>query len=175
MNQKLKNEELGRLTAEEFRSSEKHPLVVVLDNIRSLNNVGSVFRTCDAFLIDELILCGVTGTPPNKEIEKTALGATATVKWSYRDTTLNALTELKNNGYTLIAVEQAVNSVSLKDHKWNNAKTALVFGNEVYGVEQDVVNACDTVLEIPQAGTKHSLNISVSAGIVLWEFVKEKL
>lgn len=175
MNQKLKNEELERLTVDEFRSSEKNPVIVVLDNIRSLNNVGSVFRTCDAFLVEELILCGVTGTPPNKEIEKTALGATSSVKWTHFENTAAAVEVLKKKGYTVAAVEQASNSISLKDYKWGHQKTALVFGNEVYGVEQEVINLCDCVIEIPQAGTKHSLNIAVSAGIVLWELIKEKL
>jgi 23S rRNA (guanosine2251-2'-O)-methyltransferase len=175
MHQKLKNEELGRLSVEEFKSTEKNNIIVVLDNIRSLNNVGSVFRTADAFLVEEIILCGVTGTPPNKEIEKTALGATSTVRWTYLQTTLEAVDLLRKKGYKILAVEQAENSSSLRDLKWNNEKTAVIFGNEVYGVEQEVVNVSDAVIEIPQAGTKHSLNISVSAGIVLWEMVKNKL
>ncbi|MGZ3898799.1 MAG: RNA methyltransferase [Bacteroidia bacterium] len=175
MNQKLKNEELGRLSVDEFKSSEKHTITIVLDNVRSLNNVGSVFRTADAFLIEEIILCGVTGTPPNKEIEKTALGSTSTVKWSKTNTTMEAVNSLKNKGYKIFAVEQAEKSISLKNFRWQNEKIALIFGNEVYGVEQEVVNLSDAVIEIPQAGTKHSLNISVSVGIVLWETVKTKL
>ncbi|MGZ3920082.1 MAG: RNA methyltransferase [Bacteroidia bacterium] len=175
MNQKLKNEELGRLSVDEFKSSKKHTITIVLDNVRSLNNVGSVFRTADAFLIEEIILCGVTGTPPNKEIEKTALGSTSTVKWSKTNTTMEAVNSLKNKGYKIFAVEQAEKSISLKNFRWQNEKIALIFGNEVYGVEQEVVNLSDAVIEIPQAGTKHSLNISVSVGIVLWETVKTKL
>ncbi|MBA3665273.1 MAG: RNA methyltransferase [Bacteroidetes bacterium] len=175
MNLKLKNEELGRLSVEEFISSEKNTVTVVLDNVRSLNNVGSVFRTADAFLIEAIILCGVTGTPPNKEIEKTALGATATVKWTYASTTLEAIESLRNNGYALYAVEQANQSISLKNFKTDTEKIALIFGNEVYGVEQEIVSKCDGVIEIPQFGTKHSLNISVSVGIVLWEIIKDRL
>ena len=174
MNQKLKNEELERLSIDEFKSSQKNKIVVVLDSVRSLNNVGSVFRTADAFLIEEIILCGVTGTPPNKEIEKTALGATFTVKWSYSKTTLEALEKLKQKNYKVFAVEQAEKSTALNDFKWDGGEIALVFGNEVYGVEQDVINACNGVIEIPQAGTKHSFNISVSVGIVLWEMLRNK-
>jgi len=169
MSQKLKNEELNRLSVSEFKDAQKQPLVIVLDNVRSLNNVGSAFRTADAFLIEEIILCGVTGTPPNKEIEKTALGATSTVKWTYCKTTLEAIEQLKQKNYNCFAVEQAVNSIPLNSFKRENEKLALVFGNEVYGVEQEVINACKGVIEIPQLGTKHSLNISVSIGIVLWE------
>lgn len=175
MSKKLKNEELERLSVDEFKKADKNAIIVVLDNVRSLNNVGSVFRTCDAFLIEELFLCGVTGTPPNKEIEKTALGATSTVKWTYTKTTLEAIEFLKKKNYKIFAIEQAEKSLSLKDLTWEGEKTAVVFGNEVYGVEQEVVNACDGVLEIPQSGTKHSLNISVSAGIVLWQMVQKKL
>lgn len=172
MSLKLKNEELNRLSVDEFKNAGKQPVVLVLDNVRSLNNVGSAFRTADAFLIEEILLCGVTGTPPNKEIEKTALGATSTVKWSHFKTTLEALESLKQKEYTVFAVEQAKNSIAL--HKFDSPaeKIALVFGNEVYGVEQDVIDACAGVIEIPQAGTKHSLNISVSVGIVLWEICR---
>lgn len=172
MSQKLKNEELNRLSVSEFKDAQKQPLVIVLDNVRSLNNVGSAFRTADAFLIEEIILCGVTGTPPNKEIEKTALGATSTVKWTHCKTTLEAIEQLKQKSYSCFAVEQAVNSIPLNSFKRENEKLALVFGNEVYGVEQEVINACKGVIEIPQLGTKHSLNISVSVGIVLWEILK---
>jgi 23S rRNA (guanosine2251-2'-O)-methyltransferase len=172
MNQKLKNEELERLSIREFKKSVKNKIIVVLDNVRSLNNVGSVFRTSDAFLIEEVMLCGVTGTPPNKEIEKTALGATSTVNWSYLKTTLEAIEILKQKNYTILAVEQAVKSISLDNFVWKKEPVALVFGNEVYGVEQEVINACDAVIEIPQSGTKHSLNISVSVGIVLWEMLR---
>lgn len=175
MSEKLKNEELNRLSLDEFKSAKKQPLVVVLDNVRSLNNVGSAFRTSDAFLIEELILCGVTGTPPNKEIEKTALGATASVKWSHFKTTLEAIHDLKQKEYSVYAIEQARNSIPLNTFEYGGEKTALIFGNEVYGVEQTVIDICDGVIEIPQAGTKHSLNISVSVGIVLWELLRTKL
>lgn len=175
MNQKTKNEDLQRLNVDEFLATKKQPIVIVLDNVRSLNNVGSVFRTADAFLIEEILLCGVTGTPPNKEIEKTALGATNTVKWSYHATTQNALNILKQNNYKVFAVEQAETKTWLNDFNTSNEKIALVFGNEVYGVEQEVINVCDGVIEIPQLGTKHSLNISVSVGIVLWEMVRGKI
>lgn len=172
MSLKLKNEALNRLSAEEFKLAEKRPVIVVLDNVRSLNNVGSAFRTADAFLISEIYLCGVTGTPPNKEIEKTALGATETVNWKHFKTTLDAIEFLRQTGYKIFAVEQAEKSISLEQFGYAKEKTALIFGNEVYGVEQDVVDLCDGVIEIPQAGTKHSLNISVSVGIVLWEVLK---
>lgn len=175
MNRKLKNEELNRLSVSEFREAEKQPLVVVLDNVRSLNNVGSVFRTSDAFLVEEIFLCGTTGTPPNKEIEKTALGASDTVKWRYFKTTEEALVELKRANYQIFAVEQAEQSIPLNTFTWLQTKTALVFGNEVYGVEQDVIDRCDGVIEIPQLGMKHSLNISVSVGIVLWETTRNHL
>ncbi len=175
MNQKLKNEELERLSVEEFKSSLKNKIVLVLDNVRSLNNVGSVFRTADAFLIEEIILCGFTGTPPNREIEKTALGATSTVKWSYCKSTLEALELLKLKNYKIFGVEQAEKSIALNDFVWQKEPIALVFGNEVYGVEQAVINECDAVIEIPQLGTKHSLNISVSVGIVLWETLRNNL
>jgi 23S rRNA (guanosine2251-2'-O)-methyltransferase len=174
MSQKLKNEELNRLSLEAFKHAEKRAIVLVLDNVRSLNNVGSAFRTADAFLIEEIILCGVTGTPPNKEIEKTALGATASVKWVYFKTTPEALEHLRQKNYKPFAVEQAKNSISLNAFNYTGEKIALVFGNEVYGVEQTVIDACEGVIEIPQAGTKHSLNISVSIGIVLWELLRGK-
>ena len=172
MGQKLKNEALNRLSTEEFKEAKKQAVIIVLDNVRSLNNVGSVFRTADAFLVEEIYLCGVTGCPPNKEIEKTALGATSTVKWTYIKTTLEAIQLLKEKGYKPFAVEQAENSLLLNAFKISNEKTALVFGNEVYGVEQDVMDACAEVIEIPQGGTKHSLNIAVSVGIVLWELYR---
>lgn len=175
MNQKLKNEELNRLNVNEFKNAKKQTLVVVLDNVRSLNNVGSAFRTADAFLIEEIILCGVTGTPPNKEIEKTALGATSTVKWTYFKTTLEAVENLKQRNYIPFAVEQANKSIPLNEFTSFEEKIALVFGNEVYGVDQEVIDVCDGVIEIPQAGTKHSLNISVSMGIVLWEIFRHSL
>lgn len=174
MSRKLKNEELTRLSKEEFKNANKQPLVIVLDNVRSLHNVGSVFRTCDAFLIEEIVLCGLTGCPPNKEIEKTALGATSTVKWQYFTTTLEAVKYLRNKNFKIFGVEQAEKSISLNHFKIAE-KTALVFGNEVYGVEQEIIDVCDGVIEIPQLGTKHSFNISVSVGIVLWEILRKSL
>jgi tRNA G18 (ribose-2'-O)-methylase SpoU len=175
MGEKLKNEELNRLSVADFQNAPKHELVLVLDNVRSLNNVGSAFRTADSFLIEQIMLCGLTGTPPNKEIEKTALGATSTVKWKHLKHTLDAIDELKKEGYKVFAVEQVKNSIALNRFKKTNEKIALVFGNEIYGVEQEVINSCDGVIEIPQMGSKHSLNISVSIGIVLWEILREKL
>ena len=173
MNRKLKNEELSRKSVDEFLESKKNPLVVVLDNVRSLHNVGSVFRSADAFLIEEIFLCGFTGTPPHKEIEKTALGSTQSVKWKHFDTCDVAIENLKAQGYKIAAVEQAEKSLPLNQFEYKGEKLALIFGNEVYGVEQDIINQSDLVLEIPQQGTKHSLNIAVSAGIVLWELVRK--
>ncbi|WP_394750687.1 RNA methyltransferase [Spongiimicrobium salis] len=167
---KLKNAELDRLTVEEFKAVEKTPLVLVLDNIRSLNNIGSVFRTADAFRVERIYLCGITATPPHKDIHKTALGATDSVSWEYRESTLELIQELKASGYTTLAVEQAENAQMLHDFQVaRKQKYVLVFGNEVKGVAQEVVSACGQVLEIPQQGTKHSLNISVSAGVVVWD------
>ncbi len=174
MPRKLKNEELNRLSRETYKQAEKNPIVLVLDNVRSLHNVGSAFRTADAFRIEKIVLCGVTGTPPNREIEKTALGATETVAWEHSDTTTDAIKQLRTTGYRIVAVEQAENSVALQDLVVNNEKTALVFGNEVYGVEEAVVDAADLVAEIPQLGSKHSLNVSVSIGIVLWEIIRKR-
>jgi 23S rRNA (guanosine2251-2'-O)-methyltransferase len=175
MSQKLRNEELNRISVDEFKEAQKQPVTIILDNVRSLNNVGSLFRTADAFLLEEILLCGVTGTPPNKEIEKTALGATSSVKWRHFKTTLEAVTELKEKGYPVYAVEQAKSSIPLNKFTHSQDKLALVFGNEVYGVEQEVINICSGVIEIPQLGTKHSFNISVSAGIVLWELLRNKM
>jgi 23S rRNA (guanosine2251-2'-O)-methyltransferase len=175
MNEKTKNEDLNRLNTLEFKTIEKQPIIIILDNVRSLNNVGSVFRTADAFLIKEIILCGVTGTPPNKEIEKTALGATETVAWHYSKTTLEAVESLKTKNYAVYAVEQAQQKTWLHEFNPKQQNVALVFGNEVYGVEQEVINACHGVIEIPQLGTKHSLNISVSVGVVLWEMIRRKI
>ena len=167
---KLQNSELDRLNVDEFKQATKIPIIVVLDNIRSLNNIGSVFRTADAFLIEKIILCGITATPPHKDIRKTALGATQSVDWEYTESTLEAIQKLKNNGVQTIAIEQAENAIYLQDFSpTNDKRLALVFGNEVKGVSQEVVSACDLVLEIPQFGTKHSLNISVSAGVVVWD------
>ena len=171
---KLKNEELGRLEIKEFKQVEKTPIVIILDNIRSLNNIGSVFRTADGFLLEKIYLCGITATPPHKDIHKTALGATESVTWEYKKDTLDAILELKNSGYTIISAEQAEGSTSLQDFKINSDKKyAIIFGHEVKGVSQSVVDASDYCIEIPQYGTKHSFNISVSAGIILWEIFKQ--
>lgn len=166
-------EELNRKSVDEFKSSEKFPVIAVLENIRSMHNVGSVFRTADAFLIEAVYLCGYTAQPPRKEINKTALGATETVTWKYFSSTKNAIGELKNNGYKVFAIEQVDKSISLeKFHELGIEKVALVFGNEVSGVESETISFCDGCIEIPQFGMKHSLNISVAAGIVLWEVIR---
>jgi len=173
MNPKLKNEELGRLSPEAFKAAEKPGLVVILDNVRSLHNVGSVFRTCDAFLVEKLYLCGYTGVPPNKEINKTALGATESVDWKHEKDIISLILALKSQKIAVFAVEQAKNTVFLENFEISKSqKYALVFGNEVSGVSQEVVDICNGCIEISQGGTKHSLNIAVSAGIVLWEFYK---
>ncbi|ALM08949.1 RNA methyltransferase [Sediminicola sp. YIK13] len=167
---KLENSELNRLDVSEFKEAQKTPIIIVLDNIRSLNNIGSVFRTADAFLVEKIYLCGITATPPHKDIHKTALGATDSVVWEYRKDTLELIEECKGLGYETIAIEQAENAIMLNDYNpTTDKKQVLVFGNEVKGVAQDVVTACDKVIEIPQYGTKHSLNISVSAGVVVWD------
>lgn len=171
-NEKLMMEQLGRLSSEEFKASQKNNIILVLDNVRSLNNVGSAFRTSDAFLIEAIYLCGVTGTPPNKEIEKTALGATKTVEWQYFNTTQKAIDYLKEKKYFIASIEQAKNSVMLNTFDKPKEPIALVFGNEVYGVEQDIINQSNACIEIPQFGSKHSLNVSVSMGIVLWELLR---
>jgi 23S rRNA (guanosine2251-2'-O)-methyltransferase len=170
---KLLNEELNRKTVEEFKAAGKNPVMIVLDNVRSQNNIGSVFRTCDAFLMEGILLCGITATPPHREISKTALGATESVDWQYFEDTREAVQMLKNAGYTVYAVEQTIHSIQLHEASLSkDKKYALVFGHEIDGVNQEVVNLCDGAIEIPQHGTKHSLNIAVSAGIVLWEFFK---
>lgn len=167
---KLKNSELERLSVEEFKVSDKTPIIIILDNIRSLNNIGSVFRTSDAFLIEKIYLCGITATPPHKDIHKTALGSTETVDWEYAENTLELIKKLQANGVKIASIEQAENATMLHDFKpYPKTTYALVFGNEVKGVQQEVVSASDIVLEIPQYGTKHSLNISVSCGIVVWD------
>lgn len=169
-NRKLKNSELDRKTVAEFKASKKTPLIVVLDNIRSLNNIGSVFRTGDAFLIEKIYLCGITATPPHKDIQKTALGATDAVQWEHRKDTMELVTELQEQGVKILAIEQAEEAVFLQDFTPEKDNTyAIVFGNEVKGVQQEVVSASDQVIEIPQYGSKHSLNISVSAGVVIWD------
>lgn len=171
---KLKNNELGRISVEAFKQTQKTPLIVVLDNIRSLNNVGSVFRTSDAFLIEKIYLCGITATPPNKEIHKTALGATESVDWEYVEDTVVLVQSLQENNVEVAAIEQVENSIKLNDFTpTKNKKLAIVMGNEVKGVQQAVVNACDYQIEIPQVGTKHSLNISVSCGVVLWDLFQK--
>lgn len=171
---KLANSELDRKSVEEFKTSEKTPLIVVLDDVRSLHNIGSVFRTCDAFLIEKVYLCGITATPPNKEIHKTALGATETVAWEYAKDVVEVIKQLKEEGVSIQAIEQVENSVMLNDFEVkDNTTYALVFGNEVKGVAQEVVDLSDGVIEIPQLGTKHSLNISVSAGIVIWDLFQK--
>lgn len=172
MNEKLSMQDLGRMSSEEFKSTEKNKIILVLDNIRSLNNVGSAFRTADSFLIEAIYLCGVTGTPPNPEIHKTALGATETVNWKYFKTTQEAFADLRSKNYFIASIEQAKNSVMLNQFQKPEKPIALIFGNEVYGVEQDIINQSDTCIEIPQYGTKHSLNVSVSMGIVLWELLR---
>ncbi len=171
---KLKNSELKRLDVEAFKKMAKIPLVVVLDNIRSLNNIGSVFRTSDAFLIEKIYLCGITAQPPHKDIHKTALGATESVDWEYVEDTLALVEKLKAEKLKVIAIEQAENSIMLQDFKIEpNQKYAIIFGNEVKGVQQKVVSVSDFCVEIPQFGTKHSLNISVSVGVVLWDLFKK--
>lgn len=170
MMRKLENSELQRLDIAAFKEAEKSPIIIILDNIRSLNNIGSVFRTADAFLVQKIYLCGITATPPHKDIRRTALGATDSVDWEYRENTLELVEELKSVGVKTIAVEQAENAIMLNKFGINKNKTlALIFGNEVKGVSQEVVSASDVVLEIPQFGTKHSLNISVSTGVVVWD------
>ncbi|MCH2192927.1 RNA methyltransferase [Kordia sp.] len=171
---KLKNSELNRLSVDEFKSSQKTSLIVILDNIRSLNNIGSVFRTSDAFLIEKIYLCGITAKPPHKDIHRTALGSTESVAWEYREDTLELVKELQENGVKVASIEQAENATML--HEFTPEKTntyAVVFGNEVKGVQQAVVSASDYVIEIPQFGTKHSLNISVSTGVVLWDVFRK--
>lgn len=171
MVQKLSNDELNRVSVTQFKTSEKLPVVLVLDNLRSLNNIGSIFRTADAFRVEKIFLCGITGTPPHREIQKTALGATESVFWEYFERTSDAILSLKSEGYEIIGLEQTDASEMLqaffpKQHQ----KYALVFGNEINGVSQEIIDNVDTFLEIPQFGIKHSFNVSVSAGIVLWHF-----
>ncbi|MBM3160047.1 MAG: RNA methyltransferase [Bacteroidetes bacterium] len=172
-NRKLKLWELNRVSEEDYVAQKKLPIVVVLDDIRSLNNIGSFFRTADAFMVGKIYLCGITACPPHKDIHKTALGATETVEWEYIESVTLLAKQLKDNGFKIYSVEQAENTITLDRFSFNiDQEIALFFGNEVNGVAQDVVNLSDVVLEIPQFGTKHSLNVSVCAGIILWEFVK---
>ena len=170
---KITNQELGRPSAEEFSAMEKLPVVVVLDNVRSAQNVGAFFRTGDAFAVEKIALCGITATPPSREIHKSSLGAEFSVEWAHFSTTVECVQQLKNEGYTIVAIEQIAESVMLdKFEPVADTKYALVFGNEVEGVSQEVVDLCDSAIEIPQLGTKHSLNVSVSGGVVLWKFVE---
>lgn len=167
---KKENEELERLTVDDFKVVDKIPIVVILDQVRSSNNVGSIFRTSDALLITKICLCGITARPPDKEIHKTALGAENSVAWEYYLNTEEAILQLRSQGYSILAIEQVEGSISLNDYiPRPNEKLALIFGNEVKGVQQEVVDICDQTIEIPQFGTKHSLNIAVTAGIVLWD------
>lgn len=170
---KLSMEELNRVDIDSFKNQEKVPFIVVLDNVRSMHNVGSTFRTADGFAVEKVLLCGITGTPPHREIEKTALGATQSVDWAYHKDTFLAVEQLKKEGYTILAIEQAVDSIPLQDYSLEcRKKYALIFGNEVHGVSDDVMQIVDGCIEIPQFGTKHSLNVSVTIGIVLWQFMQ---
>ena len=171
---KLENKELERKSIDDFKEAVKTPLIIILDDIRSLHNIGSVFRTADAFLIEKIYLCGITAIPPNKEIHKTALGATETVTWEYQKDILEVIENLKKESISVFAIEQVENAIFLQDFKMDkNKKYALVFGNEVYGVSQKAIELCDGTIEIPQLGSKHSLNISVSAGIVVWDLFQK--
>ena len=173
MTKKLKLEELGRIDVDTFKKTEKIPLVVVLDNVRSMHNVGAVFRTGDAFLVEKIILCGITPKPPHREIHKVALGATESVEWQYYESITEAVIDLKTLKYEVIGIEQTSDSVLITDFKIDQAKKyALVLGNEVEGISDEILKHCDSFLEIPQLGTKHSLNVSVCGGIVMWEFFK---
>jgi len=170
---KLLNSELERKSVDQYRQSQKSDFVIVLDNVRSQSNVGSIFRTADAFLTESIYLCGITATPPHREIQKTALGATESVPWKYFNKTSEAIAGLKSRGFIILGIEQAAGSVELQDLKIiAGQKYALVFGHEVNGVDQDIINMCDQCVEIPQFGTKHSFNIAISVGIVLWEVNK---
>jgi tRNA G18 (ribose-2'-O)-methylase SpoU len=171
---KLENKELDRKSIDDFKQSEKTPIILVLDDIRSLHNIGSVFRTADAFLVEKIYLCGITATPPNKEIHKTALGATETVDWEHQEDVLKVIKNLQEHNVTVLAIEQVESAIFLQDFEVEkDKKYALVFGNEVFGVSQEAVSLCNGCIEIPQLGTKHSLNISVSAGIVVWDLFKK--
>lgn len=173
---KLQNKELNRKSVDEFKKSSKTPVIIVLDNVRSLNNVGSVFRTADAFLVEAIYLCGITGTPPNKDIQKTALGSTESVAWKYYKNTLDAIHELKQCGYRVYSIEQTESAIMLNNFIPDKyEKMAVIFGNEVKGVQQGVIDASNDVIEIPQVGTKHSLNIAVSVGIVIWDIFQKIL
>lgn len=170
---KLKNNELERINIEEFKRATKTPITIILDNVRSAINVGLIFRTSDAFLIENIILCGITATPPDKEIRKTALGATDSVKWEFFENTITAVSKLKAEGYHIIGIEQTDKSTMLNDISLPKKSIAIIMGNEVNGVAQEVINMCNEAIEVPQFGTKHSLNISVATGIVIWELWKK--
>ncbi len=172
--QKRKITDLNRISTDEFQTKKKLPLIILLDNVRSLHNIGSIFRTCDAFLIEAVYLCGITATPPHTEIHKTALGAENTVKWLYFNSVIDAIKQLQAELYTVLAVEQVEKSILLHKLEIDTTKKyAIIVGNEVKGVQQEAVNMCDGAIEIPQFGTKHSLNVSIAAGIVIWDIVKE--
>jgi 23S rRNA (guanosine2251-2'-O)-methyltransferase len=171
---KLKTTELGRMSVTEFKSAEKWPICLVLDNIRSMNNVGSMFRTSDAFLVKSMYLCGITACPPHRDITKTAIGAENSVHWEYHKNTMDVIQQLKNEGYFIYAIEQAIGSVSLKDIEYPNQPIAFVMGNEIDGVQQEVIDNCHACLEIPQLGTKHSFNVAVTCGMILWDYAKAK-
>lgn len=171
---KIKNEELGRLTVEEFKKAEKSNFVIIADNIRSMNNIGSVFRTADAFLCNKIYLCGITPRPPHREIQKTALGATESVDWEYSKSTIDVIEKLKQENYKIVSIEQVEKAVQLNDFNPDKKeKYAFIFGNEVKGVSQQVVDNSDFCIEIPQFGTKHSFNIAVSVGIVCWDYISK--
>jgi 23S rRNA (guanosine2251-2'-O)-methyltransferase len=173
---KLSTNELNRLSIEEFKNINKIPLVIILDNIRSQNNIGSIFRTADAFLLQEIHLCGITATPPHREIHKTALGATETVKWRYFSSTIESVDELKKTGFHIYAIEQTINSTPLSHFKVElNTGIAIVFGNEVLGIDEGILNEVEGCIEIPQFGSKHSLNVSVAAGIVIWHLFNQMI
>lgn len=172
---KLVGTALQRLSVDEFKQASKWPFVVVLDNVRSMNNVGSVMRTCDAFLCDTLYLCGITATPPHRDITKTAIGAENSVNWVYSKSTIEVVSDLKKKGFLVYAIEQTSNSVLLQNMQFGTQPVAFVFGNEIDGVEESVIHACDGVIEIPQLGTKHSFNISVSCGMLLWEYARTRV
>jgi len=169
---KLRNSELNRMLPEEYGQAEKWPVVLVLDNVRSMNNVGSMFRTADAFLLEKIYLCGITATPPHRDITKTAIGAEKTVPWKYCESSLQAVMDLKEQGYSIIAIEQAEKSISLMDIQYPNQKLAFVLGNEIDGVQQEIVDLSNICLEIPQFGTKHSFNVAVTCGMILWDYAK---
>lgn len=175
MNKKLKLTELNRVSVDTYKKQNKIPIIVILDNIRSLNNIGSFFRTTDAFNLESIYLCGITATPPHREIQKTALGATESVDWFYNENTLEVIDVLKAKGYKAYTIEQAKETISLENFEYNNEPIAIVFGNEVKGVDQNVIDACDACIEIPQFGTKHSLNVSISYGVVAWHLINQSI